>query len=110
MIRVSELKNKTLGKVGTPKRDKYERELKLEIIAEQIKQLREEKQLTQEQLGELIGVQRAQVSKLETSTTKITLGTIIKVFDALDAQLSFQIHKKKISPAKRKRILQVTQH
>ena len=110
MIRVSELKNKTLGKVGTPKRDKYERELKLEIISEQIKQLREEKQLTQEQLGELIGVQRAQVSKLETSTSKITLGTIIKVFDALDAQLSFQIHKKKISPAKRKRILQVTQH
>ncbi len=109
MIRVSELKNKTLGKVGTPKRDKYERELKLEIISEQIKQLREEKQLTQEQLGELIGVQRAQVSKLETSTTKITLGTIIKVFDALDAQLSFQIHKKKISPAKRKKILQVTQ-
>jgi HTH-type transcriptional regulator/antitoxin HipB len=110
MIRVSELKNKTLGKVGTPKRDKYERELKLEIIAEQIKQLREEKQLTQEQLGELIGVQRAQVSKLENSTTNITLGTIIKVFDALDAQLSFQIHKKKITPAKRKRILQVTQH
>jgi HTH-type transcriptional regulator/antitoxin HipB len=109
MIRVSELKNKTLGKVGTPKRDKYERELKLEIIAEQIKQLREEKQLTQEQLGELIGVQRAQVSKLENSTTNITLGTIIKVFDALDAQLSFQIHKKKISLAKRKRILQVTQ-
>ena len=109
MIRVSELKNKTLGKVGTPKRHKYERELKLEIISEQIKQLREEKQLTQEQLGELIGVQRAQVSKLETSTSKITLGTIIKVFDALDAQLSFQIHKKKISPAKRKRILQVTQ-
>lgn len=110
MIRVSELKNKTLGKVGTPKRDKYERELKLEIIAEQIKQLREEKQLTQEQLGELIGVQRAQVSKLENSTTNITLGTIIKVFDALDAQLCFQIHKKKITPAKRKRILQVTQH
>ena len=38
MIRVSDLKDKTLGKVGTPKRDKYERELKLEIIAEQIKQ------------------------------------------------------------------------
>ncbi|MBK7304466.1 MAG: helix-turn-helix transcriptional regulator [Saprospiraceae bacterium] len=89
MIRVSDLKDKTLGRLN-PKRDKYERELKLEIIAEQIKQLREEKNLTQEQLGELIGVQRAQVSKLENSTTNITLGTIIKVFDALGAQLSFQ--------------------
>ena len=109
MIRVSDLKNKTLGKIGTPKRDKYERELKLEIIAEQIKQLREEKNLTQEQLGELIGVQRAQVSKLENSTTNITLGTIIKVFDALDAQLSFQIHKKTIAKSRSsKKRLQVT--
>ncbi|HNC36244.1 MAG TPA: helix-turn-helix transcriptional regulator [Saprospiraceae bacterium] len=108
MIRVSDLKDKTLGKIGTPKRDKYERELKLEIIAEQIKQLREEKNLTQDQLGELIGVQRAQVSKLENSTTNITLGTIIKVFDALDAQLSFQIHKKKITKPKSKKRLQVT--
>lgn len=108
MIRVSDLKDKTLGKIGTPKRDTYERELKLEIIAEEIKQLREEKNLTQEQLGELIGVQRAQVSKLENSTTNITLGTIIKVFDALDAQLSFQIHKKKIAKPRSKKRLQVT--
>ncbi len=108
MIRVSELKDKTLGKVGSPKRDKYERELKLEIIAEQIKQLREEKKLTQAQLGDLIGVQRAQVSKLENSTTNITLGTIIKVFDALDAQLSFQVHKKPIRGSKNKKRLQVT--
>ncbi|MBK8448759.1 MAG: helix-turn-helix transcriptional regulator [Saprospiraceae bacterium] len=108
MIRVSDLKDKTLGKVGTPIREKYERELKLEIIAEQIKQLREEKHLTQEQLGELLGVQRAQVSKLENSTTNITLGTIIKVFDALDAQLSFQVHKKPLAKSKNKRGLQVT--
>lgn len=108
MIRVSDLKDKTLGKIGTPKRDKYERELTLEIIAEQIKILREEKNLTQEQLGELIGVQRAQVSKLENSTTNITLGTIIKVFDALDAQLSFQIHKKIITKSKHKKKLQAT--
>ncbi|MBK7697119.1 MAG: helix-turn-helix transcriptional regulator [Saprospiraceae bacterium] len=101
-------KGQNSRKVGTPKRDKYERELKLEIIAEQIKQLREEKNLTQEQLGELIGVQRAQVSKLENSTTNITLGTIIKVFDALGAQLSFQIHKKPNGKFKSKKRLQAT--
>ena len=108
MISLTELKDKHLGKPGTPKRDKYERELKLEIIAEQIKQLREEKNLTQEELGELIGVQRAQVSKLENSTTNITLGTIIKVFDALGAQLSFQIHKKPNGKLKSKKRLQAT--
>lgn len=66
MIRVSDLKDKTLGKVGTPKRDKYERELKLEIIAEQIKQLREEKNLTQEQLGELIECKELKFPNLKT--------------------------------------------
>ncbi|MEI2696010.1 MAG: helix-turn-helix transcriptional regulator [Saprospiraceae bacterium] len=108
MISLSELKDKHLGKPGTPKRDKYERELKLEIIAEQIKQLREEKNLTQEELGELIGVQRAQVSKLENSTTNVTLGTIIKVFDALDAKLSFQVHKNKTGKRTKGKGLQVT--
>ena len=51
-ITLSELKDKTLGKVGTPKRDTYEQELRVEILAEQIKQLRIERKLTQEQLGE----------------------------------------------------------
>ena len=32
-ITLSELKYKTLGKVGTPKRDKYEQELRVEILA-----------------------------------------------------------------------------
>ena len=95
MIRVSELKNKTLGKVGTPKRDKYERELKLEIISEQIKQLREEKQLTQEQLGELVGVQRAQISKLENNAGNVTISTLMKIFGALKAKVTFEIEKEK---------------
>ena len=56
-ITLSELKDKTLGKVGTPKRDKYEQELKVELLAEQIKLLRKERNLTQEQLGVLVGVQ-----------------------------------------------------
>jgi HTH-type transcriptional regulator/antitoxin HipB len=90
-ITLSELKDKTLGKLGTPKRDKYEQELRVEILAEQIKQLRIERNLTQEQLGQLVGVQRAQISKMENNTGNVTIATLIKIFGALKAKVTFQI-------------------
>ena len=92
-ITLSELKDKTLGKVGTPKRDKYEQELRVEILAEQIKQLRIERKLTQEQLGELVGVQRAQISKMENNTGNVTIATLMKIFGALRAKVTFEIEK-----------------
>lgn len=94
-IKLSELKDKTLGKIGTPKRDKYEQELRVEILAEQIKQLRIERNLTQEQLGELVGVQRAQISKMENNTGNVTISTLMKIFGALKAKITFEIEKEK---------------
>ena len=44
-----------MGKIGTPKRDKYEQELKIELLSEEIKALRISNNLTQDQLGELVG-------------------------------------------------------
>jgi DNA-binding XRE family transcriptional regulator len=95
-ITLSELKDKTLGKVGTPKRDKYEQELRVEILAEQIKQLRIERKLTQEQLGELVGVQRAQISKMENNTGNVTISTLMKIFGALKAKVTFEIEKEEL--------------
>ncbi|MBK6365040.1 MAG: helix-turn-helix transcriptional regulator [Saprospiraceae bacterium] len=92
-VTLSELKDKTLGKIGTPKRDKYEQELRVEILAEQIKQLRIERKLTQEQLGELVGVQRAQISKMENNTGNVTISTLMKIFGALKAKVTFEIEK-----------------
>lgn len=90
---LDELKDKHLGKVGTPTRDNYEQELKIEFLAEEIKALRIENQLTQDELGELIGVQRAQISKIENGKTNITIGTLLKVFDALKARINFSIER-----------------
>lgn len=92
-IGLSELKDKSLGKLGTARRDEYEHELRVELLSEQIKQLRKEQKLTQEQLGKLIGVQRAQISKLENNTSNVTIGTILKVFKALKATVNFRIEK-----------------
>jgi transcriptional regulator with XRE-family HTH domain len=63
----------------------------MDIIGELIKKARLERNLSQEQLGKLIGVQKAQISRLESRTGNVTLNTIIKVFNALKAKLRFQL-------------------
>ena len=91
---LEEVKDEFLGKKGTPKRDQYEYDLRMEIIGELIKQTRKERNMTQEQLGELIGVQKAQISRLENHTGNVTLSTILKVFTALKAELKMQVNLK----------------
>jgi len=76
-----------IGKISNPNRDKFEYDLQMEIIAEKIKEERKRKNLTQTQLGELIGVKKSQISKLEKGIGDIRLSTIIKVFKALNTNL-----------------------
>jgi len=93
-ITLDELKEKNYGAIGTPKRDALEQEIKMEVLREEIKRLRKENNLTQAQLGDLIGVQRAHISKLENNAKNITIGTLMKIFNALDAQINFSVVRK----------------
>lgn len=81
-----EVQDEIIGKIGTPERDSYERELEEELrayhIGEAIKQARKEKNLTQEQLGDLMGVKRAQISKIE-SGKNLNFSTIANAFKAM---------------------------
>lgn len=81
-----EVLDKHIGKIGTPERDKFESDVdeavKAYHIGEAIKAERLKNNLTQEQLGERIGVQRAQISRLEKGNN-ITLPTMRRVFRAL---------------------------
>lgn len=88
---LDEVTDKFVGKKGTPNRDSFENELKLDLIGQTIKQIRKERNLTQEQLGELIGVKKAQISKIENSLTDARFDTIIKVFKALNAKINFNV-------------------
>ena len=89
--RFEELEDKYFGKTGTPERDQYEFDLNMELIGDKIKQLRRKKNLTQSQLGELIGVKRAQISKLENGNHSASVSTIMKVFHAMKAKVKFRI-------------------
>jgi len=88
---LTEMKDMYIGKQGTKDRDEYEYELRMDIIGKMIKQARQDRNLTQEQLGELIGVQKSQISKLESSANSATIDTIIKVFKALKAEINFRV-------------------
>lgn len=88
---LAEMKDKYIGQVGTEERDEYEYELRMDILGRMIKKARLERNLTQEQLGQLVGVQKSQISKLENSTNSATIETILKVFKALKADIHFNI-------------------
>ena len=83
--------DKHIGEIGTEKRNAFENELHLEIIGETIKNVRKERNLTQQQLGELVGVKKAQISKIENSLTDARFETILKVFKALNAKVNFNV-------------------
>ncbi|MCR4965718.1 MAG: helix-turn-helix domain-containing protein [Bacteroidales bacterium] len=84
-----EVLDRVVGKVGTLERDTFEAKLKKEVdnylIGEAIRQTRKKQGLTQEQLGERIGVQKAEISKIESGKS-ITFATIVKAFQALGVQ------------------------
>ena len=88
---LTEMKDKYIGEIGTTNRDEYEYELRMDVLGKMIKSARQERQLTQEELGKLIGVQKAQISKLESSANSATIDTILKVFKALKAEINFNV-------------------
>ena len=88
---LDEVQDQVLGKKGTPKRDAFELELQLDHVGEMIKLTRKKRNLTQEQLGALIGVQKAQISKLENNASNVTIDTILRIFNALQADVNLRI-------------------
>ena len=92
---LTEMKDKYIGKIGTADRDEYEYELSMELLGKMIKTARQKRNLTQAQLGELVGVQKSQISKLESSTNSATIDTVMKVFKALKADINFNVRLEK---------------
>ena len=91
--------DKHVGKRGTKRREDFENELRVDLLGQAVKQARLDRNLTQEHLGQLVGVQKAQISKLENSAKSARLETIMKVFDALGAKVNFnvELNQKKLA-------------
>jgi DNA-binding XRE family transcriptional regulator len=85
------LKDRYIGVIGSEEREAYENELSMALLGKAIRSTRQFRNLTQEELGKLLGVQKAQISKLETSTNNASIDTIVKVFRALNAEIYFNV-------------------
>lgn len=88
---MDEMEDRHIGKKGTPRRDQYEYELKMELLGKMVKTTRKERNLTQEQLGDLIGINKSQISKIENNANSARIDTILKVFKALKAEINFNV-------------------
>lgn len=88
---LNEVQDELIGKIGTPERDSFEYELQMDLIGKAIKQTRKERNLTQEELGKLIGVQKAQISRIENNASNVTMDTLMRVFSALKAKVTLQV-------------------
>ena len=91
-ITLEETKDQLIGKPGTAARDAYEEELQLYAIGTAIKQTRKQQNLTQEELGRMVGVQKAQISRIENGKN-LTFGTVLKLFKAMKVSVNLDIDK-----------------
>lgn len=86
----AEMLDRTLGSKGTPERDEYEAKVDDYMVGLAIRRARESKNLTQEQLGERIGVQRARICSIERGAN-LRLSTIRRIFSALGMEVKLDI-------------------
>lgn len=88
---LSEVEDLVIGKRGKSHREKYELDLRVEELGWMIREARMNRCLTQEELGNLVGVKRAQISRLENHPGNISISTVLRIFNALQAKLRLQV-------------------
>ena len=87
LVTLEETLDRYIGTKETAKRKQFEEDLRLDLLGSSIRSLREEQKLSQEDLGKLIGVKKAQISKLENNFTDVRVGTLLRVFKALKKEI-----------------------
>lgn len=81
----NELKDKTYGLKGSVAREQYEKDFKTELIGDFLKKLRKQENLTQEQLAEIMKIDKSYISKIENNLKETKFGTIRRYVEALKA-------------------------
>ena len=76
-----EIKDNVYGAKGTPRRDELDRDFEGFKIGLQLKKVRETKQMTQTELGDLIDKKREYISRIENNGSNITLKTLYDIVE-----------------------------
>jgi DNA-binding XRE family transcriptional regulator len=77
----SEIKDKVYGKKGTDRREQLDREFETFKIGLLLRQARESKNMTQEELARVIDKKRTYISKVENDGSNITLKTLFEIVE-----------------------------
>ena len=89
---LDQIKNDYYGQVGTPERDRIERELEALRIGFKIRSAREKKEMTQAELASRIDKKRTFISKIENDGENITLKTLYDIVErGLGGKLKIEV-------------------
>lgn len=75
------IKDKHFGKVGTERRDQLDREVRALKIGLMLRQARESKNMTQEDLAKVIEKKRTYISRVENDGSNMTLKTLLEIVE-----------------------------
>ncbi|PHS63404.1 MAG: transcriptional regulator [Flavobacterium sp.] len=76
-----DIKDSVYGKKGTERRDELERDFGSFKIGLLLRNAREEKNMTQKQLGELVDKKRTYISRVENNGSNLTLKTLFDIVE-----------------------------
>lgn len=76
-----DIKDTVYGKNGTERRDELERDFESFKIGLLLRKAREDKNLTQEQLGQLVDKKRTYISRVENNGSNLTLKTLYDIVE-----------------------------
>lgn len=76
-----DIKDSVYGKKGTDRRNELERDFESFKIGLLLREAREEKNLTQEQLGILVDKKRTYISRVENNGSNLTLKTLYDIVE-----------------------------
>ncbi|MBL4652585.1 MAG: helix-turn-helix transcriptional regulator [Flavobacteriales bacterium] len=76
-----DIKDNVYGKQGTDRRDELDRDFESFKIGLLLRKAREQKELTQEQLGDLVDKKRTYISRIENNGSNLTLKTLFDIVE-----------------------------
>jgi DNA-binding XRE family transcriptional regulator len=77
----NQIKDQVYGQKGTERRDNLERDAESFKIGLLLKKARESRNLTQEELGQIIDKKRTYISRVENDGSNITLSTLFDIVE-----------------------------
>ena len=77
----TQIKDDVYGKIGSTRRDELDRDIEAFKIGLLIRQARESKNMTQEELGKVISKKRSYISRVENDGSNMNLKTLYDIVE-----------------------------